>query len=59
MPLDKLSKIIKVLEEGETRRIDGTHINDITKQRYLYKAYVISNPQNLIRIDIKKIKGGK
>jgi len=56
MPLDKLNKIIMILEEGETRRIDGMHVNEITKLRYLYKAYTI---QNLIRIDISKIKGGK
>ena len=53
---DKLIKIIQVLEEGDTRRIDGTIINEITQQRYLYKAYVISNPLDLIRIDIRRIK---
>ena len=54
--MDKLSKIIKILEEGDTRRIDGMHINEISKQKYLYKAYTISNPQELIRIDIRRIK---
>ena len=54
--MDQLQKIIKTLEEGDTRRIDGTIINEISQQRYLYKAYVISGPLNLIRIDIRRIK---
>ena len=54
--MDKLSKIIKILEEGETRRIDGTHINEITKQKYLYKAYLMHNHPETIRIDIRRIK---
>ena len=52
---DKLIKIIQALEKGDIRRIDGS-IVDKSNQRYLYKAYVISSPQNLIRIDIQRIK---
>ena len=52
---DKLIKIIQRLEEGDLRRIDGSIIDETIQQEYLYKAYVISGPQNLIRIDIRRI----
>lgn len=53
---DKLIKIIQALEEGDTRRIDGNLFDEDMQQKYLYKAYVISGPQDLIRIDIRRIK---
>lgn len=53
---EKLIKIIHVLEEGDTRRVDGNLFDESTQQKYLFKAYVISGPQNLIRIDIRRIK---
>ena len=53
---DKLIKIIRALEEGDTRRIDGSFIDQLSQQKYLYKAYVISGPQDLIRLDIRRIK---
>jgi len=53
---DKLIKIIHALEEGDVRRVDGSIIDESTQQRYSYKAYVISNPLNLIRIDVRRSK---
>lgn len=53
---DKLIKIIRTLEEGDTRRIDGEFTDYLLQQKYQHKAYVISNPLDLIRIDIRRIK---
>lgn len=53
---DKLIKIIRALEEGDTRRIDGSFIDQLSQQKYLYKAYLMNDPPETIRIDIRRIK---
>ena len=54
--MPKFESIIRTLEEGNVRRIDGAFVDETTNQEYQYRAYTISNPQNLIRIDIRRIK---
>ena len=45
---------IKLLEQGDIRRLDGEF--KIGSEDYGYKAYKITQPQSLIRIDIKEKK---
>ena len=51
---DKLIKIIRALEEGDTKRINSLIVDPLTKRKYNYKSYVISGPLDLIRIDIRR-----
>ena len=49
-----INSIMRALIENEVRRIDGEF--EYENKRFQYKAYKISNPQNIIRIDIREIR---